>query len=515
LALAGRAALWPILPARNPGITDEFSYTLASKTFASGRLTNPAHPMWVHFETMHVNQRPTYMSMYPPAQGLVMAAGERLAGRPWVGIWISSALMCALICWMLQGWLPPFWALLGGLLAVMRIGLFSYWAGSYWGGAVAAIGGALVLGALPRILRRARIRDSLLLACGVAILLNSRPYEGVFLCLPVGFVMLRWIFGRRRPRLATVFGRVVAPAALVLTLTAAAMLRYNERLTGDPLLLPYQVNRAEYVSARYFPWDSVNPKPVYRHSSLRDYYVTWQHRTAENALTALGFIRNALRNAGVFWMFFLGPALTLPLVMLPWLLRDKRFRLLLIAACVFVVGLYLDLWFYAHYAAPATCLLYAVLLQCLRHLRCWRRRQGSPGLLLARGVPAICVGMVALRLAAQPLAFYLPPDHPAVWFHTRPGNVERAKIVERLSNLGSDHLILVRYHPGHNWFDEWVYNAPDIDRSPVVWAHDMGAAGNRELLDYFRGRRVWLIEPDDRPPLRPPKLSPYAPVNQR
>src|SRR5579863_10109270 len=126
-ALLLRLAVLPLFPIPLPIVPGDFSFLLQADTFAHGRLANPTPAMWTHMESIHITMQPTYSSMYFPGQGLLLAAGQVFLGHPWYGVLVAGALMCAAICWMLQAWLPPGWALLGGILAVLRLGVFSYW----------------------------------------------------------------------------------------------------------------------------------------------------------------------------------------------------------------------------------------------------------------------------------------------------------------------------------------------------------------------------------------------------
>jgi hypothetical protein len=520
IAILARLAALPILPVPQPRMADEFSHLLLADTLAHGRLSNPTHPMWIHFETIHVIMQPTYASMYPPAQGFFLAVGKLISGNPFVGVCLSTGAMCAAICWMLQAWLPPSWALLGGLLAIMRLAVFSYWADSYWGGAVAATGGALVFGALGRILEKASVRDALLMGLGILLLANSRPYEGLIFSLPVAAVLAVWLFKKRGATLALALNRVIVPLTLAAMVMALGTGYYFWRVTGEPFRMPYQVDRSTYAVTPYFLWQTPKPLPIYRQEALRQFYSRQEidFYAVSRSLTGLAAVEAV--KLSHLWLFYLGPALTLPLAFslaaapygMPWTHLSWPVRLFLFATLVSLAGLALEVFFFPHYAAPITALLYGLVLLSMRGLRSWKWHGKPSGLFLTRAVPMVCVLVFALRTGAAPLRLSLGPDWPPTWYNAKAPDSDRTRIQSELQKLAGAHLVFVRY--GQNGSNEpqyaWVYNDANIDQSKIVWAWDMGETRNQELVDYYKERRVWLVQLDNRVPNAEPYAAPLA-----
>src|SRR5208337_4488186 len=163
-------------------------------------------------------------------------------------------------------------------------------------------------------------------AAGLVTLANSRPYEGFVFALPIALAMLTWMVGRDRPPLRESGARVVLPIFAVLLLGGLATGFYYYRVTGSPFVMTYQVNRAQYATAPYFIWQKPRPEPAYHHAVMRDYY-RWELGEFERNRTFKGYVERAAEKLAAWWQFYLGPLLTVPLLALPWVVRNRKMRM--------------------------------------------------------------------------------------------------------------------------------------------------------------------------------------------
>jgi hypothetical protein len=412
---------------------------------------------------------------------------------------MSFGLMCAAICWMLHGWVTPRWAVLGGILALINpmLGIGSYWAQSYWGGAVAATGGALLLGGVRRLTRRPRVYDAWFVGAGLAILANSRPYEGLLVSLPTGAFLVAWMLSKRGPAMWVSIRRIALPLLIVLGLTSTAMGFYNLRVTGDALHMPYQVHEETYALVPLFIWQDLRPEPIYHHQHIRDFHASYiLLYSAQRSIS--GFLE---KNVGSIWksaQFYLN-VFAIPLIaalwlLVHWALRDRWGRLALMVYGVLMPGLLMQTYTSVHYVAPITGLNYFFVVNAMR---LWRWRNERIGQFMLWFPTCLAITGLAVSVVSG-----IMKDNSSAW------HLQRARLLAQLNQEQRQHLIIVRYGPQHSVNDEWVYNEAEIDRAKVIWARDMNPAQNCKLIEYFKDRRIWLLEVDTDEPV--PKLKPYS-----
>lgn len=461
----------------HPAVHDEHSYLLAAETFRLGRLSNPPHEHWPHFQSFHVLQEPTYASKYPPGQGLLLALGD-LLGHPIVGAWLGVAALAGATAWMLLGFFGPRWSLFGGLLAAIHYGLPNYWAQSYWGGSVTAVGGALVLGAAGRLAAAPKAGSALVLGAGLVLLAISRPLEGLVFatgCSVALLVAARRLPSERRRRLAR---RLAVGTGAVLALGLGWLAIYHQAVTGDPLKFPHRVYSETYSSVPQFLWMEPGPLPDHE---IPVHYRYWREVDARFELlqSPVEWRLESLRRLRMTWRFYGGWALLLPML----LAIAGRHRLWSATVVALLAAYAILFWgyqsFHPHYlAAMAGPLLFLVVAGC----EGLERRVGvSQRTLLAAMILFLGLHATDRRLGEAP---YL--RHPV----ERPAERVRRDLEDVLARFEGPDLILVRVGIAAPTYDEWVANSPEIDRQEVVWAHDLGPR-NRALRRYYPCRTVW------------------------
>src|SRR5262249_41376 len=135
---------------------------------------------------------------------------------------------------------------------------------------------ALAIGALGRLLRKATVWNAIALAIGIAVLLNSRPYESVFFCIPVAFALFQKWLAKESRATSRESRRLLAPAAGVLLLATAWMAYYNWRVTGNPLRTPYAEAVRTYDRSALFLWQEPKPPQHYNSRELDVFYNRWE-----------------------------------------------------------------------------------------------------------------------------------------------------------------------------------------------------------------------------------------------
>jgi len=490
-ALALRLALIPLLPVPIPIVNDEFSHLLLADTLLHGRVSNPPHPFWRHFESIHILQQPRYVSNYFPGHALFLAAGRIVFASPWAGILAEYALFLAALYWALRGWMPSRWALVGIVLAAVRFGIASYWINAYHGGFLPAAGGALIFGSFPRLRKHPAAAQSmivgLIFGLGLAILASTRPYEGILFAAPFALALM-W---EMRKRIGALIG--VATAAGVIAIPAAVGLGiYFQHITGSPFVTTYQISQKTYGWPMGLAW-TPPPKIEQRHIELQRYY-DYEVTEHEKVAGIGGFIEFLTFRLQEYWRFFLGPALTVPLVMLGrmW----KRRPLLLVAAGGGIVAILLEGAASPHYLAPATAVIVAIVVEGCRYFDGLRVRL-APLLIAAMAL------VIVLRVGAEKAGLpYTQKLNYQSWCCRVKGNPNKARMTAELERTPGNHLVFVKAKTDPNNLFQWIYNDAEIDAARIVWARDLGAERNAELAHYYAGRATWLVDPNVEPATR-------------
>lgn len=461
-------------------VHDEYSYLLAADTFASGRLCFPAPPCAEQLESFHVITSPVYASKYPSGQGLALALGQVL-GDPVLGVWFGAALFVGALAWMLLGFLPGRWALIGASIALLRYATTSYWAQSYWGGALTAAGASLAFGACVRIWRRGSFALGAVLGVGVALLALTRPFEGALACVPLGAVLAVWSWRRWQARELRVVLRTIAGAAVPLAVCAVWMATLNRAVTGDPLRLPYFLHDEQYAVAPPFLWQDAAPTPHFATARIEAFWTGFAYDLWAQQQTFAGWCEHAFAKLGTWWSFYLGAPLLLALLGLPFALRQRWMRTgALVIACV-AAGVFAVAYDLAHYLAPAAPWIVACCVGGLRVIA------SAPALRVARRGRALVIAVLVL-LGAECAARGHLRARPERAFER-----ERAQLERELTFVGRKALVIVQYQEGHSLHDEWVFNRADLAAAPVIWAHDHGEAARARLRACFPDRSGYLL----------------------
>jgi hypothetical protein len=343
VAILPGVLVWCTFGPPSPQINDEFAHLLLADTFNHARLTNPPIAQPAFFNAIFTLTYPSYTAKYQPGPGLLLALGRVLFGHPFAGVLMSVAALSLSIWWAARAVLPATYAALAGSFSSIQFGLFHYWGASYWGGALAGTGGALVVGAWLRCLQSCTPGSSAALALGCGVLLLTRPFEGALLCAAT---LAHLGFRAARGRLHVARKAAISFSAIILA-TVCFQVSYDLSTTGSPLVPPYVRYTQLYQCAPYF-WLQRPSVKNYPNEQLKSLHTVTEMQ-AYSRITESGVLAR--------WLYLglrpitrireLLPLWSLPIFLaLPFAWRDRAVRLLFWLVFVHFALLMLETYLY-------------------------------------------------------------------------------------------------------------------------------------------------------------------------
>ena len=212
---------------------------------------------------------------------------------------------------------------------------------------------------------------------------------------------------------------------------------------------------------------------------------------------------------GFFFCFY---PLFIPALIWPYPLQTPQERLGVLLLAGGLLALIPVVGFQYHYAAAILPLVYLRLLQSIHRLRNWRPNGKLIGLALA----VLLIALIPIQFGRDVWKLFADGEYAP------PMAQPYHDVVSQLDALPGRHLVLVRYAPKHDVFQEWVYNRADIDAARIVWAREMSPCRRRAADPIFSrpqrlaaGARSVAPETGSLPDYRPHyRTWPKRPNNQ-
>jgi hypothetical protein len=462
-----------------PKSNDDCSYLIGMQMLARGRLWMPPIATPDFFDSFYILVRPVYCSLYFPGTALLyvptvwlnwpsylmpaMAAGavasmlylvvtELLDG--------AAGLLAALMLASLS-WFRTYSVLLTGHVPTLLFGLVLIWAWLRWRAAHRP-GWALLMGA----------------AAGWAAI--TRPADALVYAVPVG-VAIAWELMVRRPRRrAAVPALLLAGAAPFLLLQIA----FDMGVTGHPFRSPYGYYLERDQPNSSFGFHRYDPaaQPQSTLPQKRESYDHWRPYLAAHtpahvhelwARHWLPMIADTTTQCRLMIVF-------IPLALLG--LRDRRRGVLLATLPLFMLIYCFNPIFLEHYAllvVPGV--IFSILLGGEVLAAAWPRARRQ---IFAAFVLAV---MMVSATSFWEINHYVSTPQTAISDELFVSGLLRNLHYSLEQSVTPPAVVLFTYHPGGRFFEEPVYNTATAwpDDAPIIRAHDLGDARNREIFAYY------------------------------